>query len=190
VTTSTVTVPLVAALGLGLSSNIPGRNPLLDGFGLIAFASLFPDHVGAGLRPAQRAYLARRRHRPGAQRPPRGLTMHFKLIIALVERTETEAVLEAARAAGRHRLHRHQSGPRRGARSRRPSSASTWRRSAMPAAAGRGAPEPQHPGDHRRDRPSSTRSTGSGIAFQVDVEDAVGISHQIRMSDREGQEEI
>ncbi|MEN8177311.1 MAG: DUF1538 domain-containing protein [Pseudomonadota bacterium] len=42
VTTSTVTVPLVAALGLGLSHNIPGRNPLLDGFGLIAFASLFP----------------------------------------------------------------------------------------------------------------------------------------------------
>lgn len=42
VTTSTVTVPLVAALGLGLSSHIPGRNPLLDGFGLIAFASLFP----------------------------------------------------------------------------------------------------------------------------------------------------
>ncbi len=42
VTTSTVTVPLVAALGLGLSQNIPGRNPLLDGFGLIAFASLFP----------------------------------------------------------------------------------------------------------------------------------------------------
>jgi hypothetical protein len=42
VTTSTVTVPLVAALGLGLSTNIPGRNPMLDGFGLIAFASLFP----------------------------------------------------------------------------------------------------------------------------------------------------
>ena len=42
VTTSTVTVPLVAALGLGLSSNIPGRNPMMDGFGLIAFASLFP----------------------------------------------------------------------------------------------------------------------------------------------------
>jgi len=42
VSTSTVTVPLVAALGLGLSSNIPGRNPLLDGFGLIAFACLFP----------------------------------------------------------------------------------------------------------------------------------------------------
>ncbi len=42
VTTSTVTVPLVTALGLGLSSTVPGRNPLLDGFGLIAFASLFP----------------------------------------------------------------------------------------------------------------------------------------------------
>jgi hypothetical protein len=42
VTTSTVTVPLVAALGLGLASNIPGRSALIDGFGLIAFASLFP----------------------------------------------------------------------------------------------------------------------------------------------------
>jgi len=42
VTTSTVTVPLVAALGLGLAQNIDGRNPLIDGFGLIAFASLFP----------------------------------------------------------------------------------------------------------------------------------------------------
>jgi hypothetical protein len=42
VTTSTVTVPLVAALGLGLASTIPGRSPLIDGFGLIAFASLFP----------------------------------------------------------------------------------------------------------------------------------------------------
>jgi hypothetical protein len=42
VTTSTVTVPLVTALGLGLASTVPGRTPLLDGFGLIAFASLFP----------------------------------------------------------------------------------------------------------------------------------------------------
>jgi hypothetical protein len=37
-----VTVPLVTALGLGLAAAVPGRNPLLDGFGLIAFASLFP----------------------------------------------------------------------------------------------------------------------------------------------------
>jgi len=42
VTTSTVTVPLVAALGLGLAATVPGRNPAIDGFGLIAFASLFP----------------------------------------------------------------------------------------------------------------------------------------------------
>jgi hypothetical protein len=42
VTTSTVTVPLVAALGIGLAQAIPGRDPLIDGFGLIAFASVFP----------------------------------------------------------------------------------------------------------------------------------------------------
>ena len=42
VTTSTITVPLVTALGMGLASSISGRNPMLDGFGLIAFASLFP----------------------------------------------------------------------------------------------------------------------------------------------------
>ena len=42
VTTSTVTVPLLAALGIGLASSIRGRNPVLDGFGLIAFASLLP----------------------------------------------------------------------------------------------------------------------------------------------------
>ena len=37
-----ITVPLVAALGLGLAETVPGRSPLIDGFGLIAFASLFP----------------------------------------------------------------------------------------------------------------------------------------------------
>ncbi|MGB5344667.1 MAG: DUF1538 domain-containing protein [Woeseia sp.] len=42
VTTSTVTVPLVTALGVGLASAVRGRNPMLDGFGLIAFASLTP----------------------------------------------------------------------------------------------------------------------------------------------------
>lgn len=42
VTTSTVTVPLVTALGVGLASNLEGRNPVVDGFGLIAFASLSP----------------------------------------------------------------------------------------------------------------------------------------------------
>ncbi len=42
VTTSTITVPLVTALGVGLASSIKGRNPMTDGFGLIAFASLTP----------------------------------------------------------------------------------------------------------------------------------------------------
>jgi len=42
VTTSTITVPLVTALGVGLATSIRGRNPVLDGFGLIAFASLLP----------------------------------------------------------------------------------------------------------------------------------------------------
>jgi len=59
VTTSTVTVPLVAALGLGLSSNIPGRNPMLDGFGLIAFASLFPIMSVMGYAQIS-AWVARR----------------------------------------------------------------------------------------------------------------------------------
>jgi len=42
VTTSTITVPLVTALGVGLASSIKGRNPMVDGFGLVAFASLMP----------------------------------------------------------------------------------------------------------------------------------------------------
>ena len=42
VTTSTITVPLVTALGIGLAASIRGRNPMIDGFGLIAFASLVP----------------------------------------------------------------------------------------------------------------------------------------------------
>jgi hypothetical protein len=67
VTTSTVTVPLVAALGLGLAATIPGRNPALDGFGLIAFASLFPMITVMGY--AQLAdWWARRRSGRGRQR--------------------------------------------------------------------------------------------------------------------------
>ena len=42
VTTSTITVPIIAALGLGLASSIPGRSPVMDGFGMIALACLFP----------------------------------------------------------------------------------------------------------------------------------------------------
>jgi len=63
VTTSTVTVPLLAALGLGLASTIPGRSPVLDGFGLIAFASVFP--IMSVLAYAQiSAWLNRRQNKP------------------------------------------------------------------------------------------------------------------------------
>ena len=60
VTTSTVTVPLVTALGLGLASTVPDRNPLYDGFGLIAFASLFPMVTVMGYAQIT-VYLAKRR---------------------------------------------------------------------------------------------------------------------------------
>ena len=61
VTTSTVTVPLVAALGLGLAETVPGRSVLIDGFGLIAFASLFP--IMSVMAYAQVSeYRARQKH--------------------------------------------------------------------------------------------------------------------------------
>ena len=95
VTTSTVTVPVVAALGLGLAASIPGRSPLIDGFGLIAFASVCP--IMSVL-----AYVwlaARLRRRKGVGREPRN-AMNLKLIFALVADDRTDAVLDAARAAG------------------------------------------------------------------------------------------
>jgi hypothetical protein len=65
VTTSTVTVPLVTALGLGLASTIPGRSPLIDGFGLIAFASLFP--MMSVMAYAQISQWRHRRRRPNKE---------------------------------------------------------------------------------------------------------------------------
>lgn len=65
VTTSTVTVPLVAALGLGLAETIPGRSPLLDGFGLIAFASLFPMMTVMAYAQLSAWLAARARRRAG-----------------------------------------------------------------------------------------------------------------------------
>ena len=69
VTTSTVTVPVVAALGLGLAATVPGRSPLIDGFGLIAFASVFPVMSVLGYSMAaswmsRRRTLTRRRFKP------------------------------------------------------------------------------------------------------------------------------
>jgi len=67
VTTSTVTVPLVTALGLGLASTVPGRSPLLDGFGLIALASLFPMITVMGY-----AQLSRWQGKRGRAKPANG----------------------------------------------------------------------------------------------------------------------
>lgn len=64
VTTSTVTVPLVTALGLGLASNVPGRSPIMDGFGLIAFASLFPIMAVMGYAQIGHRLAARRKPEP------------------------------------------------------------------------------------------------------------------------------
>lgn len=61
VTTSTVTVPVVTALGLGLATSIPGRSALLDGFGLIAFASLFPIMAVLGYAKIAEVIQARER---------------------------------------------------------------------------------------------------------------------------------
>jgi len=63
VTTSTVTVPLVTALGLGLASTVPGRSPVLDGFGLIAFTCLFPMITVMGYAQIS-AWRARRARAP------------------------------------------------------------------------------------------------------------------------------
>ena len=72
VTTSTVTVPLVAALGIGLASQVPGRSVLMDAFGLIAFASLFPIVTVLGYailaeRSARRQEKKQTRERPDLQ---------------------------------------------------------------------------------------------------------------------------
>lgn len=70
VTTSTVTVPLVTALGLGLAATVPNRDPLVDGFGMIAFTCLFPiiTVLGYGQIAALRFRLRRRRNTPRSGR--------------------------------------------------------------------------------------------------------------------------
>ena len=66
VTTSTVTVPLVAAIGLGLAENVPGRSALIDGFGLIAFTCLFPIITVMGY--AQLSEFRNRKHSQAKRR--------------------------------------------------------------------------------------------------------------------------
>ncbi len=61
VTTSTVTVPVIAALGLGLAGAIPGRSPLIDGFGMIALACMFPIISVMGYAMLSEAFRSLRR---------------------------------------------------------------------------------------------------------------------------------
>ena len=72
VTTSTVTVPLVTALGLGLASTVPGRSELVDGFGLIALASLFPMIAVMGYAQLSGLAASRGRARRGAEQRQQG----------------------------------------------------------------------------------------------------------------------
>ena len=114
VTTSTVTVPLVAALGIGLASNIDGRSTLIDGFGLIAFASLFPmltvmlygiitERLPVLFRglpkntPAQHTFENKTKHKIAT---PAGFHLLFSAVITIVPKEDKESALHAAREAG------------------------------------------------------------------------------------------
>ncbi|MBD3796956.1 MAG: DUF1538 domain-containing protein [Campylobacterales bacterium] len=125
VTTSTVTVPLVAALGLGLATNIERRNPLIDGFGLIAFASLFPtitvmlygfvtEQMGIrGQREKEQIHLHELRNALEDANNMGLATVHvqgsdkrhsdkisFSAVHVVVPKDKTEQALQAARNAG------------------------------------------------------------------------------------------
>lgn len=69
VATSTVSVPLLVALGLGLASNVPGSSPLLDGFGLIAFAVLFPMISVLAYAMIQKQFFSRAPESASKQNP-------------------------------------------------------------------------------------------------------------------------
>ena len=103
VTTSTVTVPLVLRRSVWASPRLfPGAAPLLDGFGLVAFASLFP--IISVLAYGQLAVLRARASSPSlvgdSEAQFRKNLMHFKLIVAFVEDSKTDAIMGAAREAG------------------------------------------------------------------------------------------
>jgi nitrogen regulatory protein PII len=126
VTTSTVTVPLVAALGLGLATNIPGRDPLIDGFGLIAFASLFPmltvmaygvitEKIGVkGHHELEEIHIEELRHAiedarnmglstvnvQGATKKRHSYRMSFSAVHVIVPQEREEEALLAAKDAG------------------------------------------------------------------------------------------
>ncbi len=124
VTTSTVTVPLVAALGIGLATNIEGRDPLMDGFGLIAFASLFPmitvmlygiiterfgtrsdteiEHdslIKGSIEDAEDMSLATINVN-ASEKHRHSLQMDFNAVVVIVPQNKKEDAIHAARDAG------------------------------------------------------------------------------------------
>ncbi|MBT3280727.1 MAG: DUF1538 family protein [Campylobacteraceae bacterium] len=122
VTTSTVTVPLLAALGIGLATNIDGRSPLIDGFGLIAFASLFPmitvmiygiitvkfgiksdtkiekEHIPKLISEIDETYLASVNF--NANTITSKLKMNFSAVVVIVPQDKKEDAIQAAHQAG------------------------------------------------------------------------------------------
>jgi len=124
VTTSTVTVPLVAALGIGLATNIDGRSPLIDGFGLIAFASLFPmitvmlygiitqrfgrksdteieqsSHIKGSIEDAEDMTLSTINVN-ASENHRHSLDLQFNAVIVIVPNHKKEDAIHAARDAG------------------------------------------------------------------------------------------
>jgi nitrogen regulatory protein PII len=118
VTTSTVTVPLVAALGIGLATNIEGRSPLLDGFGLIAFASLFPmitvmlygiitERFGSTAEDAEKTILHEDEFdtehtivNSEDSSTVHHINLEFDAVVAIIPEGEKEHALNVAREAG------------------------------------------------------------------------------------------
>ncbi len=122
VTTSTVTVPLVAALGIGLATNIDGRSPLIDGFGLIAFASLFPiitvmiygvitekigiksdtnieqKHISKIISEIDETYLAT--VNIDSTHISSSFKMNFSAVVVIVPKDKKEDAIQAAHQAG------------------------------------------------------------------------------------------
>jgi len=100
VTTSTVTVPLVAALGIGLATNTPGRDALLDGFGLVAFASLFPmiTVMGYGILVERLSISTINLDTTTSLKD--SLLLDFSAVITIVPKAKKEDVLHIAKSTG------------------------------------------------------------------------------------------
>ena len=157
VTTSTVTVPVVAALGLGLAASVPGRSPLIRWLRAHRFRQCLPHHVGARLRHRRRTggTLAHPEGTPG------GEDMKMALVVALVSKDKTDHIVDAARAGGATGATIISSVPRRGAGTGKDlSRAGPDREPGRGAVPGGGTESPGHPRTHRGGRRNGPRARG------------------------------